>query len=45
MFEFLSRYLPLSMATIVVGLWYGLLLWAIFFSLHASNALFRYWWI
>jgi hypothetical protein len=44
-FDFLSRHLPESLATILLGLWYALLLWAIFFSLGAPDALFRYWWI
>ena len=45
MFDFLSQRLPRPLATLIVALWYALLLWAIFFALGAPNAVFRYWWI
>lgn len=44
-FSFLNRYLPQSAATMLTGLWYGFLLWAIFFCVNVPDAEFRYWWI
>jgi len=45
MFDFLVRYLPRRPAIVLTGVWYALLIWAIFFALPAPQANFRYWWI
>jgi len=43
MFELLSRHTPPWLATLLTGVWFAALLWAIFFSLIAEDAHFRYW--
>ena len=43
MFALLSRYCPRWLATLLTGVWFAALLWAIFFSINAERANFRYW--
>lgn len=43
MFDLLSRYTPRWCATLLTGVWFALVMWAIFFATIADGANFRYW--
>jgi hypothetical protein len=42
-FGLLSRVLPDWLATLATGVWFALLVWAMFFAVIAADVNFRYW--
>ena len=43
MYDLLSRYTPPWLASLLTGVWLAAIVWAIFFTIIAEGANFRYW--